>query len=82
MKITKQQLERLIKEEMENTLQEKYKALLSGSETLLTKWQPKTSEGKLYKKQLHELLSKVKSQPIVISMEGEGTINELNKTTT
>jgi hypothetical protein len=65
MKITKQQLERLIKEEMENTLQEKqdskYEALLSGSETLLTKWQPKTSEGELYKKQLHKLLSKVKS---------------------
>ena len=63
MKITKSQLKRLIKEELESVVQEerdpKYVSLLRGCMGLLQSWQPKTPEGTLYKKQLDDLLTKV-----------------------
>ena len=56
MKITKSKLKRIIKEEFDQVLLEEAPDLHEQIQKLYDQWQPETPEGKLYKKQLGELL--------------------------
>ena len=56
MIITKSKLKQIIKEELNKVLSEGSQDLGAKVQQLYDQWQPKTPEGKLYKKQLGDLL--------------------------
>ena len=56
MKISKLKLKQIIKEELDQVLSEEEPDLHEQVQKLYDQWQPETPEGKLYKKQLGELL--------------------------